>query len=74
MEIRKVAYNVFDVFLGNQWDEWTRVKLTKNNIFVINGNKLNHNTLKYLFAVLFFNFPINYGQTFENTVECLQCM
>ncbi len=49
MELKKVDKNVFDVFVGNGWANWTRIKVNKSDIEVLSGlplSKATANTLK----------------------------
>lgn len=49
MELKKVDKNLFDVFLGTGWNNWSRVKVNKDDIEVIAGLPLSkgvYNSLK----------------------------
>jgi hypothetical protein len=71
MEIRRVEKNVFDVFQGSGWHNWTRIKNTRGNTFVLAGSRLPRPMLRELHEILFPYFPINYGQSVEETVRNL---
>ena len=72
MEIRRVEKNVFDLFEGSGWHGWSRVKNTRGHAFVVGGRRLPHGLLKELHELLFPYFPINYGQSMEETVANLK--
>ena len=38
MVIKKVAFNTFDVFLGNGWDHWIRMNLVGSNWITTKGD------------------------------------
>ncbi len=52
MLIRKIQPNVFDVFVGMGWDNWSRVRTSKSGPFVVAGNKLPYATLRELQPLL----------------------
>lgn len=52
MEIRRVNKYVYDIFLGTQWDGWSRIRKGRSSTFVMQGNKLSYALLKQLDAVL----------------------
>lgn len=74
MEFRRVAANVYDVFQGTQWGTHSRVRQTRNGVYVMQGEKLPHRTLKWLNSVLAPNMPINYGQPQEQTIYNCQVL
>lgn len=42
MTIRRVNRDTFDVFLSDQyWDGWTRVRMGRNGLYGVAGNRLN---------------------------------
>jgi len=45
MFIKRLAPNVYDVFVGNGWDNWTRVKRNHFGVAVIGGKKLTRTLL-----------------------------
>jgi hypothetical protein len=46
MFIKRLAFNVFDVFIGNGWDNWTRVRRFKDGgVAVIDGKQVNRSTI-----------------------------
>jgi hypothetical protein len=53
MFIKRLKPNVYDVFDGNGWDNWTRVQRTKDGeIRVLEGRELHRNTLNKVKARL----------------------
>lgn len=68
IEVRRVNANTYDVFLGKQWVDHSRIRQTKHATFVVSGNKLHRNVLRELHEVLAPNMPVNYGQNFVQTV------
>lgn len=40
MLVRRIHNHVFDVFLGNGWSNWSRVKKTHYGISVVSGYRL----------------------------------
>lgn len=52
MLIKKLHSNVFDVFLGNGFNNWSRVKRTHYGVSVVQGNRLPHSILRNIAGVL----------------------
>jgi hypothetical protein len=50
--IRRVSRNVFDVFQGNQWSTWSRLKSGRNGVYVAQGERLSYSTTKALAAAI----------------------
>jgi hypothetical protein len=49
MVIRKVNNNTFDVFMSDQyWDDWTRVRVTRDGIYGVAGRRLTRAVLKQI--------------------------
>ena len=46
--IRKVDSRRFDVFEGNQWSSWSRLRGGKKGVFVSDGLSLPYHVVKYL--------------------------
>jgi hypothetical protein len=46
MHVRKIHSNVFDVFLGTGWSNWTRVKKTHYGLSVVGGYRLPRSLMK----------------------------
>jgi len=46
MFIKCLAPNVFDVFLGNGFSQWSRVRRNHYGLSVVAGNKLPHSALR----------------------------
>jgi hypothetical protein len=44
MFIKKLKPGVFDVFMGDRWDNWTRVRRVNGTIRYVSGNYLNRET------------------------------
>jgi hypothetical protein len=65
MFIRKIQPNVFDVFVGLGWDNWSRVRTSKSGPFVVAGNKLPYATLRELHPLLKPSAPTSF-ETEEN--------
>ena len=68
-EIRRVSAYEYDVFVGNQWASWSRVKRAKHATFVLKGERLPHPFLKYLHTILHPHMPINMGQAQAVTLD-----
>ena len=45
MYIKRLSRNVYDVFTGTDWMNWTRVKRENNGIRFIAGGYLTHESL-----------------------------
>jgi hypothetical protein len=69
LELRRVNAHVYDVFVGNQWVDHTRVKKGRSYTFVISGAPLPKAVLRWLHDVLAPNMPINYNQPLEQTLH-----
>lgn len=41
MFIKRLAPNIYDVFIGSGWDNWTRVRRERGSVVVIAGRGLN---------------------------------
>jgi hypothetical protein len=61
MEIRKLGYNTFDIFMFTGWDSWSRVRVGKHGAYVNGGNKLSKGTLKDLTELLHKGFNPKHG-------------
>ena len=48
MELKKVEKNMFDVFMGMGWENWTRIKVNKDDVTIISGQPLGKNTINIL--------------------------
>lgn len=46
MFIKKMKPNVFDVFLGKGWDNWSRVRKGHWGVSVVAGNRLPKSALR----------------------------
>lgn len=68
-EIRRVDARTYDVFTGNQWSSWSRVKKGRSSTFVAAGEALSHGFLKHLHHILAPNMPINYNQPHTTTLH-----
>ena len=62
IEVRRVGPYLYDLFMDNQWDAWSRVRKGRSSTFVTAGAKLPHAVLKALDEVLHPIMPITYGQ------------
>lgn len=72
-EIRRVNGNTYDVFMGNQWDNWSRVRQGRSSAHVQAGAPLPHGVLKHLNHILDARMPINYNQPHATTItNCFQ--
>jgi hypothetical protein len=69
LELRRIDRYTYDVFMGNQWVDHTRVRQTRSGVRVISGNRLPYAVLKELNRVLHPSMPITYGQTVEQMLE-----
>jgi hypothetical protein len=43
---KHVHSNIFDVFVGNGWDCWTRIRVGRQFTNVIGGNRIPYKTLQ----------------------------
>ncbi len=48
MELKKVDKNLFDVFVGQGWLNWSRVKVEKDDVVLVTGLPLSKTTYKSL--------------------------
>lgn len=48
MFIKRLEQNVYDVFVGTQWDEWTRVRRYPWGVRILAGLKLSQDSMKEL--------------------------
>lgn len=74
MEIRRISPFVYDVFTGKQWGTHSRVRQTRQGVYVMSGERLPHRVLKALADILAPNMPVNYGQTLDVTVQNCQML
>ena len=44
MELKKVDKNLFDLFQGNGWLNWSRIKVNKDGVEVVAGLPISKNT------------------------------
>lgn len=65
MEIRKVGYNTFDVFMFKGWDNWSRVRVGRQGAYVAKGNKVSRSTLKELGDLLQKGFNPKHGVNYQ---------
>lgn len=68
-EIRRVDHNTYDVFIGNQWSDHSRIRVGRSSAYVLSGLRLPYAFLKHMKAVCAANMPINYGQDHEQTLK-----
>lgn len=52
MKLIKVVGNIFDVFRGEGWDNWTRIRVTNGRIFKLDGSPLTALELKEVYVKL----------------------
>lgn len=50
MLIKQLQRNVFDVFLGNGFMNWTRVKRTHYGVSIVAGNRLPYAAIREITA------------------------
>lgn len=62
IEARRIDNNTFDIFLGNQWSDWIRVRQGRSSTYRLAGIRVEHSLLKWLHETLAHNMPITYGQ------------
>lgn len=67
VEARRIDRNTFDLFFGNQWSSWTRVRCGRNGLYRIAGEKVDHATLRELEGMVAHDMPITYGQSVQRT-------
>jgi hypothetical protein len=46
--IKRLNQNHYDVFIGNGWDNWTRVRRHHWGVAVVDGKKLSREAIKHL--------------------------
>lgn len=68
IEARRVDRNTYDIFLGNQWSSWVRVRQGRSSTYRIAGERVEHSLLKWLHDVLAPNMPITYGQDMNTMI------
>lgn len=73
IELRRVGPYIYDLFQGNQWSTWSRVRKGRSSTFVMAGEKLPHSLLKDLDGILHPRFPIN-NQPLHITVNNLNAI
>jgi hypothetical protein len=61
-QVIRVGYNTFDVFEGNQWADWSRIKAGRNGVYVAKGRSLPHALVKVLASAI---NPFNASQLVE---------
>jgi hypothetical protein len=69
MEARRLDRNTYDIFMGAQWTDWTRVRQGRTGTYRIAGQKVDHAVLKELNDILAPNMPITYGQDMHTMVR-----
>ena len=69
IELRRVGPFVYDLFQGNQWSTWSRVRKGRSSTFVMEGERLSYDMLKALDRILAPNMPITYGQDLETMLR-----
>lgn len=62
IEARRIDNNTYDLFIGNQWSDWIRVRRGRSSTYRLAGIRVEHALLKWLHDVLAPNMPITYGQ------------
>lgn len=45
MFVKRLAPNIYDVFIGNGWNNWTRVRRYHWGVKILEGNFLNRTLL-----------------------------
>ncbi len=65
MEIRQVGRYVYDVFLLNGWDNWSRVRKGRSFVSLMGGNRLPHSLLKQLNVILNEKPDLSPGNRFD---------
>jgi hypothetical protein len=48
MFIKKLSPGVYDVFIGNGWDNWTRIRRRHWGVQIVAGNRLPRETIHQL--------------------------
>lgn len=66
--VRRVDNNTFDVFTGNQWDDWTRIRVGRSSTYRVAGHALPREIFNELKALLAPFMPINYEHSQEHTL------
>jgi hypothetical protein len=69
MEIRQVRRYVYDVFLFNGWENWSRVRKGRSYVSLVDGNRLPHAVLKQLNVILNEKPELAPGNRFEVNIE-----
>lgn len=50
--VRRVNKSTFDVFEGNQWSDWSRLKAGRNGVFVAAGRSLPYAVVRAVAAAI----------------------
>jgi hypothetical protein len=69
MEARRLSRSMYDIFFGNQWSDWIRVRQTSQGTHRVAGMRVDHATLKHIDTFLAPNMPITYGQSMEDMLR-----
>lgn len=52
MLIKQVSKNMYDIFVGNGWENWTRLVVDKRRLLLKGGQPLDKHLYKKLYEVL----------------------
>ena len=69
IEARRVDHNTYDIYLGNQWSDWIRVRQGRSSTYRVAGMRVEHSLLRWLHTVLAPNMPITYGQDMNTMIN-----
>jgi hypothetical protein len=67
MELRRLSWNTYDLFMGNGFENHSRIRQSKTGVYVMSGQHLPKHVLRELDNTLFNNFPITPGICLEET-------
>ena len=68
MELRRIDHNTYDLFQGNGWYNWTRIRKSKSNTYGILGQRIPHALMRDLNEALYPGLPLSHGATLEETI------
>jgi hypothetical protein len=68
-EARRINSNTYDIFFGNQWSDWVRVRQGRSSTYRLAGMHVPHPLLKWLHSVLAEDMPITYGQDMDTMIN-----
>jgi len=71
IELRRISFNTYDLFMGTGWQNHSRVRRAKHDTYVMSGSRLPKPLLRDLHHILHPSLPITPGMTLEQTLNNL---